>query len=267
MLTLPSGEPLLPTLESEERFRPLAAFFSNKGIEELFPTSGDRKDNAYITAGFNLVLEKCHNVIRALSESPIEQVFLRSLMLSFLRNSQCLVFMPAFRNTLVDLTAWQSQLQDLDKFTQWYEQRHGPGPIADGFLDAQVSGGRLTPEEMLHMKELLILYHSLPFRHAWHVGLQARFPALLSPRGTIRVDMLFWLPAHRSIRLVVECDGFAGHQFKSSFQRDRQKDRALKAKGFDVFRFTGAEINADPIGSTTELFNFLSKREHSSRKV
>ena len=79
--------------------------------------------------------------------------------------------------------------------------------------------------------------------------------------------MLFWKPALKAIRLVVECDGFSGHRFRIFFERDRKRDRALRSKGFEVFRFTGTEINCSPVAAATELFDFLSDREHSSRRV
>ncbi len=269
MKTFPEGNAILPLLESEEKFRPLAAFFAERGADELAPAGKGHKGKLpdLIKPAFQLVLERCHSAIRALAESPIEQVFLRSVMLSFLRNSQCLIFMPSFRNTLVELDAWQETLNKLKEFTRWYKLNHGSDTVADEYLAAQVSSGRMPPEELDYTKELLLLYHYLPFRGAWHVGLQAKFPGLLTPRGTPRVDMLFWLPAPRSIRLVVECDGFTGHRFRSTFERDRRRDRALKAKGFEVFRFTGMEINSNPVIAATELFSFLSDREHRSRRV
>jgi hypothetical protein len=108
----PIDAQLLSVLESEERFRPLARFFLERAIEELFSQTerevGDDSESLapVVKAAFELILERCHALIGALSESPIEQVFLRSLALSFLRNGQCLVFMQAFRNTMLDLPEW-----------------------------------------------------------------------------------------------------------------------------------------------------------------
>jgi len=265
----PEGNDILPLLETEEAFRPLAAFFAEKGIEELVPRRSRNVDGTVelVRAAFDLVLERCHGAIGALSESPIEQVFLRAVMLSFLRNSQCLIFMSPFRDTVGELTSWQETLDKLKDFTGWYKRHHGSSVVPDDFLVSQVSSGRMPPEELEPMKEWLLLYHYLPFRGAWHVSLQAKFPGLLTPRGKPRADMLFWLPAPQSIRLVVECDGFVGHRFRSTFERDRKRDRALKAKGFEVFRFSGAEINAHPVIAATELFSFLSDQEHRSRCV
>lgn len=269
-MTIPTeSKEILPFLESEDRFRPLAAFFAEKSTEELLrPAKREAARLALIVKpAFDLILARCHGAIGARSESPIEQIFLRSMMLSFLRNSQCLIFMPPFRDTVAHLTGWQNTLKGLKDFTAWHKQRHDSDVITEEFLAGEVTSGRMPADELPYTKELLLLYHYLPFEGAWHVGLQARFPGLLTPRGTPRVDTLFWLPAPRSIRLVVECDGFMGHQFRSTFERDRRRDRALKTKGFEVFRFSGAEINRDPIAAANELFSFLSDREHRSRRV
>jgi len=178
MKTLPEGNEILPLLESEERFRLLADFFAERGIEEMVPDAGHGKEqlNDLIKAAFRLVLERCHGVIRALAESPIEQVFLRSVMLSFLRNSQCLIFMPPFRNTLAELSAWQETLNKLKEFTSWYKRNHGSDTVSDEYLVGEVSSGRMPPEELEHMKELLLLYHYLPFRGAWHVVATGQVP-------------------------------------------------------------------------------------------
>jgi Protein of unknown function (DUF559) len=269
MTVQPRGARLLSALESEERFRPLAHFFLERTVEELFPkTESDIGDGSeplapLVNVALELLLDKCHASIGVFSESPIEQVFMRSLTLSFLKNFQCPVFMPAFRDTMTELPQWHDQLAKLSQFIKWHQLRHGSGTVSDEFFENEVESGRMPENEVSSIKELLLFYHHLPLRDAWHLSLQARFPALLHPKGTARVDMLFWLPATPSLRIIVECDGFSAHRFKTTFERDRRRDRALKAKGFEVLRFSGAEINADPAGSATELFSFLLERKTS----
>jgi very-short-patch-repair endonuclease len=50
------------------------------------------------------------------------------------------------------------------------------------------------------------------------------------------------------------------HSDKDRFKADRQRDRALKALGYDVFRFSGSEIYADPINAPYELAPYLWQR-------
>jgi Protein of unknown function (DUF559) len=153
------------------------------------------------------------------------------------------------------------QLAQLERFVKWHQLHRASGTVSDDYFEQEVKAGRMPAKEVSQIKELLLLYHHLPLRDAWHVGLQSRFSALIQPRGTSRVDMLFWLPSLPSLRVVVECDGFSAHRFKKNFERDRKRDRVLTAKGFEVLRFSGAEINTDPIRTATELFSFLSARK------
>lgn len=271
-MTKPDEFSLISRVETEVAFRPLADFFKTKAVDELLEAGGTTAETDPKTANlldlvFGQLVERCHGAVRALSESPIEQVFLRSLMLQFLRNSQALVFMPPFRNTSADLREWVRQIRNLEQFLRWYEERHGTRHVADEFLDEQVRSGRMPIDELPLVRELLVLYELLPLRAAWHVALQSRFPALMTERGTARVDILLWVPVSRSLKIVVECDGFSGHRFARSFVRDRKRDRALKKLGFEVMRFSGAEINNDPREVASDLFDYLVKREPPSRIV
>lgn len=248
--------PILPFLEAEDRFRELSAFFVKKSVDELCDGAEDALSRPYVQAGMELLVEKCHQTVSALSGSPIERVFARSMMLSFLKNGLPLVFMPAFRDTLVDIQEYRHQLKPLDEFTEWYERHHGSTVVANQYLDQQVASGKMPSEERPWIEELLLLYHYLPCRDAWHVSLQPQFPRLLGERG-VRPDMLFWKPSLPNRHLLVECDGYAFHRSRDSFEADRKRDRALKARGYDVFRFTGRQINTEPDMSAHELFVFL----------
>jgi hypothetical protein len=177
-------------------------------------------------------------------------------MLSFLKNGLPLVFMPAFRNTPLDISEYAEQLTGIEEFTIWYERKYGSRVITHEFLDQEVTSGKMPKEERSWFEELLLLYHYLPFRDAWHVSLQPVFPRFVGERDA-RPDMLFWRPSTPSLRLLVECDGYQFHGSRESFELDRKRDRALKALGFDVFRFTGRQINLEPIMSAYELSTYL----------
>jgi len=247
---------ILPFLEAEDRFRELSGFFVAKSVDELCEQARDASLRRYAEAGMTLLAEKCHRTVSALSRSPIERVFARSVMLSFLKNRLPLVFMPAFRDTLVDIAEYRQQLKRLDEFTEWYDRHHGSTVVSSQYLDQQVGSGNMPTEERPWIEELLLLYHYLPCRDAWHVSLQPQFPRLLGERG-VRPDMLFWKPSLQNRHLLVECDGYSFHRSRDSFDTDRRRDRALKTRGYDVFRFTGRQINTDPVMSAHELFAFL----------
>ena len=62
------------------------------------------------------------------------------------------------------------------------------------------------------------------------------------------VDLLW-----REQRLVVEIDGYAFHSSRSSFERDRRKDRELAAKGYRVIRVTWRQLTDEPTAVVATL--------------
>ncbi|MGZ3616668.1 MAG: endonuclease domain-containing protein [Ktedonobacteraceae bacterium] len=58
-------------------------------------------------------------------------------------------------------------------------------------------------------------------------------------------------------KLIVECDGYGYHSNKTSFSQDRTRDRLLHIKGFQVMRFSGSDIVANPTGTSKELSKYL----------
>ena len=69
--------------------------------------------------------------------------------------------------------------------------------------------------------------------------------------------MLIWVPSDESVRVIVECDGFQFHSDKVAFIQDRKRDRALKAQGYQVLRYSGSEIHADPVAASVDLAEYL----------
>lgn len=72
----------------------------------------------------------------------------------------------------------------------------------------------------------------------------------------------------REINLIIECDGHDFHEkTKEQAQKDKSRDRILKASGYTVFRFTGSEIYRDSAGCAREIFTYaeneLDKKDFS----
>lgn len=76
--------------------------------------------------------------------------------------------------------------------------------------------------------------------------------------GNIRLDAIFFIPADMTKRVAIECDGYEWH--RKNFTEDRQRDRKLQRAGFEVIRFSGREINADPVACGLQLFDHLRDR-------
>lgn len=77
-----------------------------------------------------------------------------------------------------------------------------------------------------------------------------------------RVDFLVEFPmGDKASKVIVECDGHDYHErTKEQAAKDKSRDRALKMLGYDVLRFTGSEIWADPIKCATEVEDCLRVR-------
>ena len=60
--------------------------------------------------------------------------------------------------------------------------------------------------------------------------------------------------------LIVECDGHDFHErTKAQARKDRSRDRAVQHRGkYQVFRFTGSEIWADPWGCAGEVYSWAA---------
>jgi very-short-patch-repair endonuclease len=80
-------------------------------------------------------------------------------------------------------------------------------------------------------------------------------PATQVPFGRHRADFV-WHPE----RLIVETDGRAFHDTDIAYLDDRVKDRTLKAAGYEVLRFTWAEVERRPAAIARELRAALARR-------
>jgi very-short-patch-repair endonuclease len=113
--------------------------------------------------------------------------------------------------------------------------RSSPRPaLLRRLLDAYVPGNTENDLEAAFLE--LCAKHGLPT------------PETQVPIGPHRVDFLW-----RDLHLVVETDGRDTHDGFVAFRDDRVRDRALQAAGFDVLRFTGAEVFREPAAVAREL--------------
>ena len=65
-----------------------------------------------------------------------------------------------------------------------------------------------------------------------------------------------WHPKTK-LKLIIECDGFAYHKDKQTFENDRQRDRLFLYENYKTMRFAGSEIIKNPINCAIELTDFL----------
>jgi very-short-patch-repair endonuclease len=80
-------------------------------------------------------------------------------------------------------------------------------------------------------------------------------PVAQEPFGPYRADFTW-----HEHRLVVECDSRGWHDNDVNFLSDRRKDRAIRAAGYEVLRFTYAEIVHQPAIVAREIRAALRRR-------
>lgn len=63
---------------------------------------------------------------------------------------------------------------------------------------------------------------------------------------------------NKSYTLIVECDGHEFHEkTKEQVKRDNERSYDLKKHGEDILRFSGSQINNDPIKCANDVFDYI----------
>ena len=234
----------------------LVDFFLDKNMEEM----GD--DEEASRSLYDSLQRKAahHNVemIYRYAESEIEKIFLNSLHLGFIKSSPLGFHITRpYKDAPGAMEGKRRFDAGLVAAFKDYAQ-YAQNPSVDGFracLDAMAKDGVMQLEER-SLADTHVIIRPFTF-NALHLTPQAGFPNIRVAGRSIRVDMLFWIPARDSFRLVVECDGFQYHSDKEKFTSDRARDRLLKASGYDVLRYSGSEIVRDPHKAAIELIEYL----------
>jgi very-short-patch-repair endonuclease len=241
-----------------EPFLELARAFIEGAIESS--GSKDAQFHEYYRAALGAVAEENAFEVAELAESPIEKTFLHSLFLTFLKNDGLgLLIHRTYGDTPAEIMQFRETLGHWKDFFAWFRANR-PAQSMEEFLDGEVARGALDRGERQSYIPFIFRYSYIPMDGSFHVTLQPRFPNIKIDGKQIRPDMYFWIPSKPHVNVIVECDGFNFHSDKERFKTDRQRDRALKALGYDVWRFSGSEIYNDPINAPFELAKYLWDR-------
>ena len=257
-MTVYDSAVLREILLDPQQFAELARFFIQKSAQSHASEAGDPRFGQYLKTGLDLLLEESIKLVFETTESPIETIFVNSLLLTFMKADPLnMVVQHSVKDAPRQIEAFRERRAQFRNFTSWYEKKHGSLIGADDFLDQELQRGKMEVGEHSYLRRHLIFYEYLSLEDRFHLILQPGIPDIYVEGRTIRPDMLLWIPSDESIRVIVECDGFQYHEEKQAFIRDRKRDRALVFNGYRVLRYSGSEIYADPIAASVDLAEHL----------
>jgi hypothetical protein len=257
---------LRKSLESKESFLPLLQFFVQKSIEEV--TAKEKKPEIIINYSkfYATYLEnysKLHaDLIFENCQSPIERIFISSLLLLFIKNGILgFSITPRLPDIESSIRNYRKNHKGILELIKSYKDLSGDSDLANFkkfFQEKYIDTGEYTQVDYLEVCEHYYIVKNFTF-NSYHVTLQPEFPNLKIDNKSIRPDILVWCPGNKKIKLIVECDGFQFHSSKDSFINDRKRDSLLQLKGYDVIRYSGSEIFRDPVSVSEDLYKFLKK--------
>jgi len=224
----------------------------------------DSEKDAKYLAVFRHALETFYprgveNVYRY-SGSKIETMFLNSVLLSFLYGDPLgLIIWERCPNMPEAIREHRERLRLLRERDDEIRTRTSGDWGVVGYMEYLLEEKLIQEESYVRYKNEFIVMHELDYYHSFILVQQAGFPDIKINGKSVRTDVFIYVPANDDFNIVVECDGFQYHSDKGSFVSDRQRDRALKANGFEVVRFSGTEIYRDPARAGIELFDYLQR--------
>lgn len=257
-MVTPKADELREVLLDQQRFAELARQFIEASSSMHATEADDPEFGQFLKSGLDLLLEENLELVFELTESPIETIFINSLVLCFIKaDPMNLVVQHSVRNAPRQIEAFRERRAKFKKFMSWYIKKYGTIANVETYLKGQQEHGKMEVGEYYYLWRHYVFYELFNLENMFHMIIQPGIPDIQVEGRTVRADLLFWVPSDESIRVIVECDGFQYHKEKVVFIHDRKRDRALKAKGYEVLRFSGTEIYNDPIGVSTELAEYL----------
>ncbi|MCH8862329.1 MAG: DUF559 domain-containing protein [Proteobacteria bacterium] len=245
-----------------QRFEELARSFIKESSDVHASESDDPKFGEYLKVGLDLLLKENLEFVFKFTESPIETIFVNSLVLAFIKGDPLnLVVQHSVKNAPGQIEAFRKRRANFKEFITWYETKNGSIAGVDEYLHQELARGKMEAGEHHYLWRHLIFYEWFGLEDRFHMILQPGLPNVRVEGRAVRPDLLFWIPSDESIKIIVECDGFQYHKEKAAFVHDRKRDRVLKASGYEVLRYSGTEIYADPIAAGADLAEYLWSKE------
>jgi hypothetical protein len=195
------------------------------------------------------------------AESPIELIFLNSLLINSITTLPLFLFITS--PSIHDAPKMMSIYRNYHKkvFDIWKLYKENYNDSLEGFnlfIEKLFTGNNMTSYD----KECFIFHFLCHFNYpklynTYHISIQPKFLDFKINNKSIRPDILIWIPGDETFKLIVECDSYQYHLNKKSFVDDRKRDRLFRSKKYDVRRYTGVEITTDPIEVSLDLICYL----------
>lgn len=242
----------------EENFRQLAKRFNQQYYDEYMvheETSDDFKK--FQKHGQNFVTDTNIDHVFQNAGSEIEKAFLNSFILMCCKSNPLgLYITPPMEITKNKISMYRGIYSHLEKSEIFFTE------IKERYNELNDGNFHVTEKDVdeLTFHKMLIdfgIYESVIFT------LQPQMPELKVDGKKIRPDVFAWMPRKDNFNLIIECDGYEYHSDKKTFTSDRKRDRAIKAYGMEVIRYSGSEIFNNPVGVSIELYEFIFGKEEN----
>lgn len=266
------NDELRQRLESEREFQPLLRDFIKRSVKaQRLQDANPDKPLSY--SGFyerfiNSTMKQNANNVFKHCESPIERIFLNSLILLFLKNQFLgLQIQPPSSDIEQEMLNFRTIHKNILSLEKQYREMTGDDELTNFkvFFFKRISLGEFTEGDYD-----TFMVHTSVIRHfdwdSYHLTIQPGFPNFYKNKG-VRPDLLLWCPGDENVKIIIECDGFKYHGNKSMFESDRKRDRIFQTKGYSVIRYSGAEINRDPFEVASDLFDTATSIDKNEGRI
>jgi hypothetical protein len=200
--------------------------------------------------------------INSYSESPIEKLFLYSLLVtSFKYQFLGIVVEPPRKNPLEHIKQTTKHYEEIiSAYNLFKTKSDGDLKMFEKILQEYIkseNGNNITEEQKQQINIDVVMYLGFDFYNKIHIMLQPTFKNLHETNKAVRGDMLIWIPPYENVKVLIECDGYEFHSSKDAFINDRKRDRVFLNNGIEVLRFSGSEIRHDFIEISYEIMSLL----------
>jgi hypothetical protein len=205
-------------------------------------------------------MERGVRLIARYSESPAERIFLNALLMGFIqRDPMHFCFEAPCADALGDVQRQRDAHAEVVNAFRQYAARTGDlgGEQLEAMMDEDVEAGVLSAHERDQFLTHALLYEQMGFWDAFHLMMQPLFPALTGESGTPGADLLVWIPRHERFQAVVRCSGYGYRASEEAAAADRRQDGLFQLHGFQVVRYSGDEIQENPVAVGADLIERL----------